>query len=324
MSKNKLFGGTRLSEIANSVKERGETTPFDRSVSKPILAAAEIALSGRKLPGLERESIFAVEPKRCRPWAYHNRTEAWYTRDRCQDLIDSIAKDGQQEPAVGRKLDNDPDYDYELIYGMRRRLACEYTNTKLRLRVIDADDARAAVLMHIENADRQDITAMERAMSFLAQAEAKLFPTQDAMAEALGVSKGQVAKMIKAAQLLKQPTIAQLFSDKSAVPVEQAYKLQSLLERPGAKEVILQAAQNLGRRGEGRDASGVLKHLLTSLDRSRNFEPLRREYNVGTAGRVVVTRNPRGKVTLSFPKGLRGTDHEGAIAAFTQILKDLG
>ena len=92
----------------------------------------------------------------------------------------------------------------------------------------------------------------------------------------------------------------------------------------GSREVILQAAQNLGRRGEGRDASGVLKHLLTSLDRSRNFEPLRREYNVGPAGRVVVTRNPRGKVTLAFPKGLRVTDHEGAIAAFTQILKDLG
>jgi hypothetical protein len=144
------------------------------------------------------------------------------------------------------------------------------------------------------------------------------------MAEALGVSKGQVAKMIKAAQLLKQPTIAQLFTDKSAVPVEQAYKLQSLLERPGAKEVILQAAQNLSRRGEGREPSGVLKHLLGSLDRSRNFEPMRREYNVGTAGRVVVTRNPRGKVTLAFPKGLRGTDHDGAIAAFSQILKDLG
>lgn len=324
MSKNKLFGGTRLSEIANSVKERGDTTPFDRSAARPILAAAEIALSGRKLPGLERESIFAVEPRRCRPWAYHNRTDAWYTRERCQDLIDSIAKDGQQEPAVGRKLDGDPDYDYELIYGMRRRFACEYTNTKLRLRVIDADDARAAVLMHIENADRQDITAMERAMSFLAQAEAKLFPTQEAMAEALGVSKGQVAKMIKAAQLLKQPTIAQLFADKSAVPVEQAYKLQSILERPGAKEVVLQAAQNLSRRGEGRDASAVLKYLLTSLDRSRNFEPLRREYNVGAAGRVVVTRNPKGKVTLAFPKGLRVTDHEGAIQAFTQILKDLG
>jgi ParB family chromosome partitioning protein len=324
MSKQKLFGGTRLSDIANSVKERAEGSPFERSAARPVLAAAEMALTGRKLPGLERESVFAVDPKRCRPWKFHNRTDAWYTRERCLDLIESIAKDGQQDPALARKLQDDKLYDYELIYGMRRRFACEYTNTKLRVRVIEADDAKAAVLMHIENADRQDITPMERAMSFLAQAEAKIFPTQDAMAEALGVSKGQVAKMIKAAQLLKTAVVAQLFADKSAVPVEQAYKLHAVMERPGAKEVVLQAAQNLARRGEGKDARAVLKSLLASLDRSRHFEPLRREYNVGTAGRVVVTRNARGKVTLAFPKGLRAADHAAVRAALEQVLSDLG
>ena len=103
--------------------------------------------------------------------------------------------------------------------------------------------------MHIENADRQDITPMERAISFQVQAEAKVFPTQEAMAEALGVSKGQVAKMIKAAGLLKHPAILALFPDRSVVPVEQAYKLASLMERPGAKDVVLKAAQNLGARG---------------------------------------------------------------------------
>lgn len=100
-----------------------------------------------------------------RPWKYHNRTEAWYTRERCQDLIESIAKDEQQEPALARKISGDPAFDYELIYGMRRRYACEVLNKKLKLRVIEADDACAAVLMHIKNADRQDITPMERARS---------------------------------------------------------------------------------------------------------------------------------------------------------------
>ena len=39
---------------------------------------------------MEREVILAVDPKRCRPWKFHNRTDGWYTRERCQDLIDSI------------------------------------------------------------------------------------------------------------------------------------------------------------------------------------------------------------------------------------------
>jgi ParB/RepB/Spo0J family partition protein len=155
------------------------------------------------MPSLERENILSVDPKRCRPWKYHNRTDAWYTRERCQDLIDSIAKDGQLEPALARRLEGEKDYDFELIFGMRRRFACEATGQKLKVRVVEADDARAAVLMHIENADRQDITPMERAISFATQVEAKVFATQEALAAALGVSTGQVAKMVKAAGLLK-------------------------------------------------------------------------------------------------------------------------
>jgi ParB family chromosome partitioning protein len=321
---SKLFGGLSLKDVATQVRDRGEGSPLERSPAQPTLAAAEMALSGRSMPAMEREVVLAVDPKRCRPWKFHNRTDAWYTRERCQDLIDSIAKDGQLEPALARRLDGDKDYDFELIFGMRRRFACEATGQKLKIRVVDAPDARAAVLMHIENADRQDITPMERAISFQVQAEAKVFATQEAMAEALGVSKGQVAKMIKAAGLLKVPAIGALFSDRSVVPVEQAYKVAALMERPGAKEVVLKAAQNLATRGGAkRPPAEVLKALAASLDRSKAFDPVKREYNVGAAGRVQVTRNPKGKVTLAFPEGFKGVDRDAVVAAVDKILKDL-
>lgn len=322
---SKIFGGVNLSDVARSVKERAEPSPFDKPNSaKPVLAAAEMALTGRTVPPLERENIFSVDPKRVRPWKYHNRTESWYTRERCQDLIESIARDGQQEPAVARKLSGDPAYDYELIYGMRRRYACDALGRKLKLRVVEADDARAAVLMHIENADRQDITAMERALSFQTQIEAKIFPTQEALGDAMGLSKPQVSKMLKAAQLMRQATIGPLFAEKSAVPVEQAYKLATLLERPGAKEVILQAAKNLGREGEGRrDPGEILRSLISSLDRSKKFDPIQKQYNVGASRRVLVTRNARGKVTLAFAQGLQGLERGEVVSAIDQILKDL-
>jgi hypothetical protein len=136
----------------------------------------------------------------------------------------------------------------------------------------DLPDMQAAVLRHLENADRQDITPMERALSFSAQLEARVFPTQESLAAALNVSKGQVTKMVKAAQLLALAPIASLFKDRSLVPVEQAYKLAALLDRPGAKDVVLQAAKNLSRREEegGRDPRAVLKLLLASLDQSRS------------------------------------------------------
>jgi ParB family chromosome partitioning protein len=325
---SKIFGGLNLRDIARGAREPPEPVGVSEnkpSPGRPIMATAELALTGRVVPPLERENIFSVDPKRCRPWSYHNRTAAWYTRERCKDVIESIAKDGQQEPVLARKLTGEANYDYELIYGMRRRFACEFLNQKLKLRVIDADNARAAVLMHIENADRQDITPMERALSFQTQLDAKIFATQDALGEAIGLSKGQVAKLVKAASLLRHATIAQLFPDKSTVPVDTAYKLAALWDRPGAKEVILKAAQNLLQKDRaGRSPGDVLKVLLASLDRSKKFDPVQKAYNVGAASRVIVTRNARGKVTLAFPQGFGGVEKADVLAAVEQVFKDLG
>jgi ParB family chromosome partitioning protein len=324
---SRIFGGVNLSDIARGSRDRPGSVPADAEQAgpgRPVLAAAELALTGRVAPPLERDNIFSVDPKRCRAWGHHNRTSAWYTRDRCQDLIESIAKDGQQEPVVARRLTGDAEFDYELIYGMRRRFACEFLNTRLKLRIIEADDARAAVLMHIENADRQDITPMERAMSFQSQLEARIFPTQDALADAIGLTKGQVSKLIKAATLMRQATITQLFPDKSVVPVDAAYKLAMLWDRPGAKEVILKAAQNLLQKERAAPSpADTLKTLLTSLDRSRKFDPIQKQYNLGAAGRVTVTRNARGKVTMAFPQGLAGIEHEAVLKTVEQILREL-
>src|ERR1700722_9044343 len=166
---SKLFGGMNLSDVARQIKEKGDPSPYETSPTRPKVPAAELALTGRTVPMAERTNVLSVDPKRCRPWKFHNRSNAWYTKERCQDLIDSIPKDGQNEPALARKLVGEADFDFELIYGMRRRFAAEFTHSKLKVRLTDADDAKAAVFMHIENADRQDITPMERALSFQQQ-----------------------------------------------------------------------------------------------------------------------------------------------------------
>ena len=321
---SRLFGGAKLTDIAKEVKDRA-TVAVPESTQRARVPAAELAISGRSAATMERENILSVDPKRCRPWKYHNRTDAWYTKDGCQDLIDSMPRDGQMEPALGRRLQGDPNFDFELIYGLRRRFAAEATHTKLKLRVTDADDARCAVLMHIENADRQDITPMERALSFQQQLEAKIFSTQEAMAEAFGLGAPQVAKLLKAAQLFKHASIASLFANKRAVPVAASYELMTLMERPGAKDVIIRAAQNYAARGDvNKPPAALLKQLIASLDRSKRIEPLRREYHVGPATRMIVVRNPKGKVTLAFPKGLQEGEREGLITAIDSMLKDLG
>jgi hypothetical protein len=64
--------------------------------------------------------------------------------------------------------------------------------------------------------------------------------------------------------------------------------------------------------------------LIGRLDRSKKFEPVQKQYNVGAARRVTVTRNARGKVTLAFPQGLQGLEKAEVLTAVEQILKELG
>ena len=51
---SKLFGGANLSDIARSVKERGEASPFDKpGAARPVMPAAELALTGRPTADLQ-------------------------------------------------------------------------------------------------------------------------------------------------------------------------------------------------------------------------------------------------------------------------------
>ena len=87
--------------------------------------------------------------------------------------------------------------------------------------------------------------------------------------------------------------------------------------------MVLKAAQNLAskRRREPRD---VMKALVASLDRSHRFDPIQKTYNVGATGRLLMTRNARGKVTLAFPKGLKGLEKSEVMAAVEKVWKELG
>jgi ParB family chromosome partitioning protein len=317
---SRLFGGKNLADIAAEARAGASPAPSAGAPVRPVVPAAELALTGRLAPQLERENVFQVDPRRCRAWKHHDRAADWYTPERCADLIESMPKDGQQAPAVARKLTGDADFDYELISGMRRRFACEHTGLKLKLRVVVVDDAQAAVLMHVENADRKDISPMERARSFQAHLDAKLFATQDALAAAMRLSKGHVTKLLASAEMLRIPQLAALFPDITTIPVAAAYQLSVLLERPGAKNVVLTKAGQIAKKGEGGSPAAILKTLLKALDASRKIEPKRASYPVGS-DQLIVARSEKGKVTFTLPKGVK--DKEAVLEAVKRAIDDL-
>ena len=110
----------------------------------------------RKIPILE------ILPSQCKPWKHHDRDQAWLCKEKCQDLITSISKNGQMEPGLVRILHDDPQYSYEIIYGVRRWYACsQIPNQKFLAKVSMQNDKQCMVLMHSENADSKDISEFE-------------------------------------------------------------------------------------------------------------------------------------------------------------------
>ena len=193
-----------------------------------------------------KANLIEIEPEKCFRWEFHNRSMSWLNKKNCQDLISSIQQIGQVEPILVRQVRGDPNYDYEIIFGLRRWFACsQIPNQKVLAYVTEADDKICAILMHAENANRQDITDFERACSFAQQMTRGLFKNQNELAEAMGVSQGFISKMLTAAELCNYEWLHSLLKQKLDIPIKYAYILARLLKNPEVYELIKRKSEVL-------------------------------------------------------------------------------
>jgi ParB family chromosome partitioning protein len=93
-----------------------------------------------------------VEPRQDQPRERFDETAL-------QELADSIAQYGLIQPITARRLESGY---YQIIAGERRWRAARMAGlTEVPVRVIEADDRRAAELALVENLQRQDLNPME-------------------------------------------------------------------------------------------------------------------------------------------------------------------
>lgn len=240
----------------------------EESIEEDKFPAAEIHTSsgaGREI--IKRISAKEVDPKKCRPWKFHNRDVSWLNSKDCQDLVDSISKNGQMEPGLVRALEDDPDFDYEIIYGVRRWFACkQIPNKKYLVRITTADDKQCSVLMHVENADSKDITDLERACSFAQQLKSGIFKNQAEMGQALSMTKGHISKMVNAAEIFSHKVINELFPSKRDISLRNAYKLSPFLKNlPDRKKIEKKASEILKQKNKA-PAAKILNIIFKEVE----------------------------------------------------------
>lgn len=216
---------------------------------------------------MSRDATRLVDPFRCRMWDQHDRLEVHITEESCKAEIESFERHGQIVAALGRKLVNDRDYDYELVYGARRLFIARHLNRPLLIEVRSMTDRDAIVAMDIENRHRQDISPYERGLSYANWLRAGKFASQDDIAKCLKISASQVSRLLKLARL--PSVVVDAFSSATQICEIWGIEIAEALEDPLRRPAILRAARVLSAKVPRESGEKVYKELLFSSHLSR-------------------------------------------------------
>ena len=233
-----------------------------------------------------------------------------FDEDALEELADSIRRYGMIQPITARSL---PGGYYQIIAGERRwRAARRAGLDEVPVRVIEADDRRAAELALVENLQREDLNPIEEARGYRALID-DYGLTQEEASQSVGRSRPAVANALRLLSL--SPAVLSLV-ETGALSAGHARALLPISDEKkqlaAANEVIKKA---LSVRETERMAARALKEAQAASVPSREIdyaaEVARRL--TGALGRRVrlLDGRKRGRIELEYS----GADDREALIA---------
>ncbi len=223
----------------------------------------------------QNDAIFWVEIEKIRPNPYQPRTE--FDEARLKDLAASIRQYGVLQPLMVTRHEEEKEAGgiathYELIAGERRLRASKLaglSQVPVIIRSTEEQDRVRLELAIIENLQREDLNAIDRARAFdrLAK-EFKLNNVQ--IAEKVGKSREYVSNSIR---LLSLPSEMQQAVINGAIYEGHARALLMLADRPEEQKTVFRDV--LVRKLSVREVEQITRQI--AVERARKREPLRPE-----------------------------------------------
>lgn len=342
-----------LADILGDGTEKGPVKASERSDASPAPPTTPAASTGSQRAGMSllgRESALArvasgevkqvtqllLDPARVRIWSGNARMQARLSEDNCRDLIDSILSEGGQKvAAVVRRVQGEPDIEYEVIAGTRRHFAISwlransYPDMKLLAQVADIDDEAAFRLADIENRARKDVSDIERARNYAQAITDHYGGKQRRMAERLNLSEGWLSKMLAVARLPDE--VIHAFASPADIQLKPAYPLAKWIADEGLTDIAIARAQTLTAEQDMRRAhdrpllgpSDIIRQIMFGLDSEAAPSPALPSVKAADGRPVlsVASRNRQG-ITLRLHAG-SGASHDELAAALKTILAKL-
>lgn len=254
--------GKNRSILAGLVAPVTETPTVERGAPPTERLSTRLTGLARVTSGdVKEKTLKLVDPARCRMWSRHNRRYDLLNEASCADLLESLRSQGEQEfPAIVRRLENEPAFDYEVISGARRHWSVSYLRSvehrEIRYLIEEREltDEQAFRLADVENRARQDISDYERALDYRHAVETFYGGVAQRMAERLEVPKAWLSRFL---DLGKLPTdVVEAFGDVRLLRENHAREIKPLLADDNLRPRVMAAAKALAAEQMALSAAG--------------------------------------------------------------------
>ena len=306
MSKGNKGFGSMFTEGLDDEENLDKATPADGIMASRSQTLARIA-TGKTVA----DRTEWVDPERCRPWRMHNRDLDHLNEDSCRDLIDSfLSAKKQRIPAIVRRLKDDPDFDFEIIAGVRRWWTVKWLRAhhhpefEYLVTIQSVTDEEAFRVSDVENRSRKDISDWERAKEYTVALAEFYEGSQSQMAEHLNLSKSWLSRLLDVARLPEGVVAA--FSDTHDITVRVARDIKPLTGDPKALAKMREEAERIeeerSRTGVKLSGPEVAKRLVKATVAPAVKAAAEKEIT-GKGGKVILryTKARGGGLTIKVP-----------------------
>jgi len=260
------------------------------------------------------DSIFWIETEKIRPNPYQPRRD--FDPDKLTELADSIRQYGVLQPLVVTQKevvrdDGGLSMEYELIAGERRLRASRIAGlaqVPVVIRNGEDTDREKLELAIIENLQREDLNAVDRARAF-AQLAKEFALTHAEIGRKIGKSREYVGNSIR---LLSLPEDILLVLSEGKLSEGHARSLLMLVDKPEEQQTLLK--EILQKKLSVRDTETITRHIAQDKVRKKEYllDPdillLEKRATERLGTRVQIEqRDIGGKVVIEFlsPEDLR-------------------
>jgi ParB family transcriptional regulator, chromosome partitioning protein len=230
-----------------------------------------------------------------------------FDADDLQRLAESISAHGLLQPVVVRPFEG----GYQLIAGERRLRAAGLAGwTEVPAVVIEADERQTAELAIIENMQRKDLNALEKAASFQRYLD-QYGGTQEELAARLNLDRSTIANLIRLLELpspvqdaLRRGKITPGHA-RAILPLGEEREQVAFCERIQAEGLSVRQTEALIQEAiAAADGNSVGARTSTAPKRrsSDHVAALEQEFHAALGARVKITHDSRGrgKVVIVF------------------------